>query len=164
MQSLSLPQFIKMKIETKQILVCINFNVLLTIFIKFSKNITKCYFWKTLHVFLFSIIEWNNWACKTFTEKNEKYCLSCFYYTNETLIKYEGKKGDKNTHCTTFHFKQSSLKFRGQICAKRYFREVIYKNNCQIRNQHPWMPLCTELHLKQSTLKFCDQICPIKTF
>ena len=29
-----------------------------------------------------------------------------------------------------FHFKQSSLKFRGPICAKRYFREGIYKNNC----------------------------------
>ena len=53
----------------------------------------------------------------------------------------------------------------GTIFAQnKCFGNGIWKSNCQIQNEHPWVHLCTELYLKQSTLKFSEQVCPKKVF
>ena len=36
------------------------------------------------------------------------------------------------------------MKFWGQNWAKRYLKKRIYKNNSQVRNQHPWTLFCTK--------------------
>ena len=60
-------------------------------------------------------------------------------------------------NCNKFHLKQSSLKFRDQICFKKVFLEQNLRK--KLSNSES-APLCTKFYLEQSTLQFQDQICP----
>ena len=76
-------------------------------------------------------------------EKNSKFRISTLEYP----------------YVLSFIWSNGLWSFGTSFVKNRYFGNRIWENNCQIQNQHLWVPLCTEFHLKQSTVKFRNQRC-----
>ena len=79
-------------------------------------------------------------------------------WENVFILNWWWKQTNK-INCNKFHVKQSSLKFRDQICFKKVFLGQNLRK--KLSNSESAL-LCTKFYLEQSTLHFQDQICPKK--